>query len=498
MADGQTAVDTSKLTPAQVESVLRYAYPDISQTAVDLYKANPSWLAGINLGGNQPGQAGGLVNMLQAFQQQNAATAGGQAGTAAGGAAGGVGGGGGGGWGAGGGGQVAGGGSYFGGATQMANGSTYVPGASANLILPGGGALSPAQTQQVMGLYSSYEGGNAQAGQALLQWLGGMGMSPAQLNTAVSNLRAGTGPNAPQQSNVPPESLALGQMAQIDPASEALRQAVAQSYLTPLQQAAQPTAGQFQTYLDLYRQVDPTSAAARQQLGQDLAAQEALGTQLDPATQRQIEQATRIAQGARGNVYGTPQLTQEAMTTGEAGLALQQQRQQALLGYLGSGQTMGDVAMNLYNQQQAQLRAAQGAAVGYLGSGQTPYQAGAGYLSMAQQNAAMAAQGGPQYNPQALGQQYTGAGTPSFPQYGLDVSQLAGNWYNNINQANLQAYGLQQAYSQKSGGGAAGAGIGALGGAASGALAGSAVPGIGTLAGAAIGAIGGAAKGYFS
>jgi hypothetical protein len=295
-----------------------------------------------------------------------------------------------------------------------------------------------------------------------------------------------------------PESVALQQMQQIDPTSEALRQGLGQSYLSNLAQTSAPSAADFQSLLNTYAQVDPTGAAARQKLGTDVASQEALGAQLDPGTIREVEQGTRAAQIARGNVYGTPQLVAETMARGSAGEQRMLQRQQALQSYLSSGQTMGDVAMNLYNQRQNQLRASQGAALGYLGSGQTPYQAGASYLNMAQQNAAMAAQGGPQYNPASLGQQYTGAGAPSFPQYGLDVSQLAGNWYNNINQANLQAYGLQQAYGQKSGGGSAmGAGIGALGGAASGALAGSAIPGIGTLIGAGIGAVGGAASGYF-
>jgi hypothetical protein len=254
-------------------------------------------------------------------------------------------------------------------------------------------------------------------------------------------------------------------------------------------------------------------------------AQAALGSQLDPGTIREVEQGTRAAQIARGNVYGTPQLVAETMARGSAGEQRMLQRQQMLqsaLGqqqsYLGSGLGLGDVANTLYNQgynrylqgygtqlsawqaqQNARLQS-QGAALGYLGSGQTPYQAGASYYDRAQQQAAMAAQGGPQYNPASLGQQYTGAGAPSFPQYGLDMSQLAGNWYNNINQANLQAYGLGQAYGgQGASGGqrAMGAGIGALGGAASGALAGSAIPGIGTLVGAGIGAIGGAASGYF-
>jgi hypothetical protein len=80
--------------------------------------------------------------------------------------------------------------------------------------------------------------------------------------------------------------------------------------------------------------------------------QAALGSQLDPVTARQVEQQTRLGQVARGNVYGTPQMVEEAMTTGQAGLALQQQRQQQLgtaLGaqqsYLGAGLRLDDTAM---------------------------------------------------------------------------------------------------------------------------------------------------------
>lgn len=338
-----------------------------------------------------------------------------------------------------------------------------------------------------------------------------------------------------------PESLALAQMAQIDPRSEALRSALGQSYLSNLQNmpqapqfgldlsrgAAAPAAGDVQSYLNLYKQIDPQGFAQRQALAGQMGSylnqvqqQAALGAQLDPGTIREVTQGVRQAQAARGNVYGTPQLVAETMARGTAGeqrlLARQQMLGQALgqqQGYLTSGAGMGDVANQLYNQgygrylqgygtalggwqaqQQARL-ASQGAALGYLGSGQTPYQAGASYLNMAQQNAAQAAQGGPQYNPTALGQQYTGAGAPSFPQYGLDMSQLAGNWYNNINQANLQAYGLQQAYGQKGGSGM-GAAAGALGGAASGALAGSAAGPFGTIIGGLGGALAGGLSGY--
>jgi hypothetical protein len=223
-----------------------------------------------------------------------------------------------------------------------------------------------------------------------------------------------------------PEQAALAQIAQIDPQTEALRQQLAGSYLTPLAQAGAPTADQFQSYLNLYGGIDPTGLAGRQALGQQLTSAVQLGSQLDPVTQRQVEQATRLAQQARGNVYGTPQLTEEAMTTGEAGLQLQQQRQQALQSYLGSGQTTGDVALNLYNQAQNQLRAQQGASLGYLTSGATPYQTGSSYLQLANQNAAQAAQGGPQYNPSSLGQSYSGT-SQQFPQYGLDIGAQSQN-----------------------------------------------------------------------
>jgi hypothetical protein len=309
---------------------------------------------------------------------------------------------------------------------------------------------------------------------------------------------------------VQPEQNALAQMAQIDPVTEALRQQVAASYLgTTTQRAPQmgpPTAGDIQSYLDLYNQIDPTGLAGRQALEQQLTSQAALGSQLDPVTQREIEQSVRTAQAARGNVYGTPQLVQEAMTTGQAGLALQQQRQAALQGFYQSGQDVGNVAQGLYQTglsnylaRMGNYRAAQQAALGYLGSGQTPYQAGASYLNMAENRAAAAAQGGPVFNPQGQSPYYTGAGTSSFPQYGLDVSQLANQWQQSMNYGQYAGYNAQLAASQSRGGGsAASAGMGAAKGAASGALTGMAAGPWGALIGAGVGALGGAASGYFS
>jgi hypothetical protein len=316
-----------------------------------------------------------------------------------------------------------------------------------------------------------------------------------------------------------PETNALKQLGQIDPQTEALRQNLAGSYLPQLNQISglvKSVTGQAPTSaadaLAKYQQLDPQGYANMQALGgaegsylKQTTDQLNLGSQLDPVTARQVEQQTRLGQAARGNLYGTPQMVEEAMTTGQAGLALQAQRQQAeqaatgsMQGYLTSGATPGAVGTNLYQQGLSNQTAALGlqqqanqSALGYLGSGQTPYQAGASYLGMANQNAAGAAQGGPVYNPASLGQGLTGT-SQAAPQYGLDVGQQSQNWYNS-----LSAYsGAGSATPQKN------QAVSALGGAASGALAGatagSAIPGVGTAIGAVAGGLIGGAGGYFS
>src|SRR5258708_18313181 len=120
-------------------------------------------------------------------------------------------------------------------------------------------------------------------------------------------------PNAPL-----PEQMAQQQLAKIDPAREALRTQLAGSYLTPLQQAGgPPSAATLQSYLDLYKQIDPQAAEAQQALGTQLRQGIDLGSQLDPQKALEVEQATRSAQSVRCNIYGTPQMVAEAMTRGQ-------------------------------------------------------------------------------------------------------------------------------------------------------------------------------------
>ena len=229
--------------------------------------------------------------------------------------------------------------------------------------------------------------------------------------------------------------------------------------------------------------------------------QYALGSKLDPVSQMQVEQQARKGQADRGNLYGSGQAAVEAMTTGQAGQALLQQRQQALqsaLGgqqsYLGAGLGLGDTAMQLYQQGLQNKANAQQGALSYLSSGQTPYQAGQTYLSNAEGAAANAAQGGPVYNPAALGQGQLGTAQQA-PQYGLDIGQQSQNYFNSLNNAYGGGGGATK---NKTGAAIAGGASGAVGGATAGATLGSAYPGVGTAIGAVVGAGLGAASGYYS
>jgi hypothetical protein len=302
-----------------------------------------------------------------------------------------------------------------------------------------------------------------------------------------------------------PETNALLQMGQIDPASEALRQQTAASYADPSQKA---TAADYQSYLNTFKQVDPTEYAQRQGLATSMNSylksmqdQAALGSKLDPVTQMQVEQAARKGQADRGNLYGSGQAAVEAMTTGQAGQALLQQRQQALqsaLGgqqsYLGAGLGLGDTAMQLYQQGLANKANAQQGALSYLSSGQTPYQAGASYLANAEGAAGNAAQGGPVYNPASLGTSYSGS-AQSAPQYGIDLGAQSQNYFNSLN----NAYGGGGGATKNRGGAAmAGAASGALSGATAGAALGGPYAPITAAAGGLLGGALGGASGYYS
>jgi hypothetical protein len=78
--------------------------------------------------------------------------------------------------------------------------------------------------------------------------------------------------------------------------------------------------------LEELKAADPTGYAVREMLGE--AAKEDLGrgTELSPDMARQVTQQERAAQSARGNIYGSAPAAAEAMSLGDAGFRMRQQR----------------------------------------------------------------------------------------------------------------------------------------------------------------------------
>ena len=71
---------------------------------------------------------------------------------------------------------------------------------------------------------------------------------------------------------------------------------------------------------------DPTGYEVREMLGESAKADLERGTELSPDMARQVTQQERAAQAARGNIYGSAPAAAEAMTLGDAGFRMRQQR----------------------------------------------------------------------------------------------------------------------------------------------------------------------------
>jgi hypothetical protein len=71
---------------------------------------------------------------------------------------------------------------------------------------------------------------------------------------------------------------------------------------------------------------DPTGYEVRQMLGDAAKEDLARGTELSPELARQVTQQERAAQAARGNIFGSAPAAAEAMSLGDAGFRMRQQR----------------------------------------------------------------------------------------------------------------------------------------------------------------------------
>ena len=78
--------------------------------------------------------------------------------------------------------------------------------------------------------------------------------------------------------------------------------------------------------LEELKAADPTGYEVREMLGESAKADLARGTELSPEMARQVTQQERAAQSARGNIYGSAPAAAEAMSLGDAGFRMRQQR----------------------------------------------------------------------------------------------------------------------------------------------------------------------------
>ncbi|NBW16556.1 MAG: hypothetical protein EBR82_52120 [Caulobacteraceae bacterium] len=112
-----------------------------------------------------------------------------------------------------------------------------------------------------------------------------------------------------------------------------------------------------------------------------------LGSTLDESVRREVQQATRGAQAARGNVFGVGPAVEEAMQTGLMAEQRRNQRYGAAAAFLGSGQSRGDQAARNTSLRQSLDLARLGAANDFVAAGANPYNLAAQRVSNTNANA---------------------------------------------------------------------------------------------------------------
>jgi len=98
-----------------------------------------------------------------------------------------------------------------------------------------------------------------------------------------------------------------------------------------------------------------------------------LGSTLDESVRREVQQASRGAQAARGNIFGVAPAVEEAMQTGMMGEQRKAQRYGAAAAFLGSGMTRGDQAARNTALRQSLDLTRLGAANAFMAEGANPY-----------------------------------------------------------------------------------------------------------------------------
>jgi len=157
-----------------------------------------------------------------------------------------------------------------------------------------------------------------------------------------------------------PEERALDQIGEIDPAMLSTSRALSDQFRNMAASPLGPTQ-------------DDRTEQLRGMIEDEALNQLRLGSTLDESTRREVQQAVRGAQAARGNIFGVGPATEEAMQTGLMGEQRRNQRYGAAAAFLGSGMSRGDQAARNTSLRQSLDLNRLGAANEFMAGGVNPY-----------------------------------------------------------------------------------------------------------------------------
>ena len=157
-----------------------------------------------------------------------------------------------------------------------------------------------------------------------------------------------------------PEERALDQIGQIDPGMLSTAKGLSEQFRSIATSPLGPTQ-------------DTRTEAMRGMIEDEAMNQLRLGSTLDESVRREVQQASRGAQAARGNIFGVAPAVEEAMQTGMMGEQRKAQRYGAAAAFLASGQSRGDQAARNTALRQSLDLTRLGAANEFMSGGANPY-----------------------------------------------------------------------------------------------------------------------------
>ena len=157
-----------------------------------------------------------------------------------------------------------------------------------------------------------------------------------------------------------PEERALGAIREIDPDMMATAEGLASQFRSLSASPLGPTQ-------------DDRTEMMRGYIEDEALNQLRMGSALDESTRREVQQAARAAQTARGNIFGAAPAAEEIMQTGMMGEQRKAQRYGAAAAFLASGQTRGDQAARNTALRQSLDLTRLGAANEFISGGANPY-----------------------------------------------------------------------------------------------------------------------------